>query len=246
MGEVDDEIRHPELLRPVMDAARQARSLVMVEIDSGGGPQDRDDLLERLEFGFRVRPRGDVRRAAVGLVEHRRTRDGFRGQGAPAGPGEIAERLRDAVDGKDVVHRPRALRAARHPLERRKQRILGVGQAAVALDGLETGRPVPAGAGQDDPDGTRAQIDGQRLEELVDGGRVRVVTLPVPQVQAAIGDRQRPVRREHIDVIRLDRLPIDGILNRHRGSQGQQARQLTAVDGGEVGQQDERHPSVRR
>ena len=135
---------------PALDASDQGPLLVEFEVMVIPGVQHRQDGAE--VFGELLVGRSGCGGAAhVGMLD------------------ESEEDLGHPLHGQDVVDQSRGDRAAGHAVVGCRLRVLGQGQAAVSLDGLQAVRALGAGPGEDDADGLLVAVLGQGVEEEVNG-----------------------------------------------------------------------------
>jgi hypothetical protein len=115
----------------------------------------------------------------------------------------------------------------------------------VLLDRLQAESAVGPGAGQDDADRVVPLIFGQRTEEAVDRAAAAARPVGLGHPQQAVVDRQRRIRGDDIDMIRLDPRLVRHQAHRHRRMAGEQLRHQRLVPRIEVLDHHERHAAVR-
>ena len=94
------------------------------------------------------------------------------------------------------VHGAGRDRAARHAVIAGLVGVLRDDKAAVLLHRLQAKAAVGAGARQDDADGARAAVLGQRMQQEIERQARAMTRLGLRQVQRAVGDRQIGRRAE--------------------------------------------------
>ena len=131
---------------PSLDPAIDRGRLVGGQIIAERRPDENDQLVD-LRLNLRRR-RPDARQ--VGVMRN------------------MQELLGDLIRGQREVSPAAVDRAAGHPLELRRTRILGERDAARFLDRLEAERPVCPRPREHHPDRARSLVLGQRTKEVVD------------------------------------------------------------------------------
>ena len=145
----------------------------MREIHAAGDAQQAEDALEAVALGMDLDdPRFLV---PIEIV-------------VAADPDQLAG---DPFRVEDVIERSRWPRCVGHAVVLGRLLVLGEGDPAFALDGLEPERAVGAAPGEDDPDRPAALVLGQRSEQVVDrhGHAAGLGTGP---------QRQRPPNQGHV------------------------------------------------
>ncbi len=123
--------------------------------------------------------------------------------------------------------------------------LLGEGDAAFGLDGLEAQDPVGGGARQDHSDGPAALVLGQRAQEVVNGPLHPPGLDPTGQAQHALLQTHGDARGRNVDAVRLHPHAVLHLGDRHPGDLGQDFRQHAVGPGGQVLHQDETHAGVQ-
>ena len=161
----------------------------------------------------------------------------------PPGPLQPDQLGGHGLDRGDEIDGAGGDRAQRHAVEARTGAIaalhpdvaLNESQAAAFLDGLEAERAVGAGPRQHDADCVLAQAGGQAVEEAVDqAGFPRRVGDRQAQMEAAVDQRDRGMRRRHIDAIGFDQVAIDRFADTHRRPARQDVGQHALAVRGQV------------
>ena len=184
-----------------LDAAQYRGALVVAEVVTGVGAQRRDDALQ----GFFIAGVG----AAVILVAVGAWRFGFdgrRGQSHVARSLPQVDQFHRHLGGRQhEIDHPGGDGGDRHAIVVAVGGLLRQRDATEFLHPPQADRAVRSGAGQDD--GNRAPLVrfGQGAEEQIDRGVPAGRALQGGHRQVAVIHRQLQVRRDHIDVPRLDR-----------------------------------------
>ncbi len=145
--------------------------------------------------------------------------------------------------GQDDVDAPGGDRALRHAAVLRRG-VLGERDPALALDDLDAFGPVEAAAAEHDAHGQAVAIQGERLEEAVDG-QVHAPDLDArPDLKRAPADEQPCVGRQAVDVVDLDRDSVGRGGDGHGGGAAEDLDQATLVMGIEVMDDDQRDAGV--
>ena len=161
-------------------------------------------------------------------------------------PGIADEQIGHLGWSEDEVRQVGIDQAPRHGWEFRRFRFLGDHQPAHRLDRLRARRAVGAHAGEHHRHGTLLLLFGQAAEQIVHrpavtpGGEFRA------EVQAPVLHGQRVAGADHIDAIRLDRLPVDHFGHRHQGVLGEDFDQHALPIRGQVLDEDVGHAGVGR
>ena len=99
--------------------------------------------------------------------------------------------------------------------------------------------------GEDDADGVRPGVLGQRAEKGVDRHVLRAVLGPRHEVEGPIGgDAHVEVRRDHVNAIGLDPHGLGDLDDGHLGGGGEELGEYALVGGGEVLDEDDGHAGV--
>ena len=159
---------------------------------------------------------------------------------------ESQEDLGHLLHGQDVVDQSRGDRAAGHAVVGCRLRVLGQGQAAVGLDGLQAVRALGAGPGEDDADGLLVAVLGQGVEEEINGYPPPAALGRRGQVEHLVADGDVLVRRNDVDMIGLDRHSVLRLHDRHGRVRGEQLDHVALAGGVEVRDEHERQAIVRR
>jgi hypothetical protein len=146
-----------------------------------------------------------------------------------------------------MIHQPRGDGAPQDAIIPGRGRALGYRHAAALLDGLEAQGAIGASAREHDAHDVRTLGGGQRAEKSVDGRAMAVGLLGWRlHAQDAAADGQGGIRRDHVDMVGLNRCGRRHLSHRHPGILRQQRRQEARAVGGEVLDEHERHAAVRR
>lgn len=92
---------------------------------------------------------------------------------------------------------------------------MGKDDAAALLDCAGTARAVGVSAGEHDTDGGTAKLFGEGHEKTIDGQVQTGPARPACQPKTLLGDRKSGVRRNDIEVTRLDVQLISDLHDRH-------------------------------
>jgi hypothetical protein len=216
-----------------LNPAQQRRLSIAVEVVPGAGTQDGEDLAQVLTVAFEhvlVRRAVAVRRT-VAVRGVRETRESLQ-HGRHVARFEYLVR----VSGMD--------QAARHSGESRGFGLLRDADAARGLDRLRAGRPVRAGARQDDRDGFLVLLQRERAEEVVDGAAVTAFLERFAELQSAVLEGERAARGDDVDVVGFDGHAIAHFLHRDPRAAAQDVAEHARVVGREVLHDDIRHAAV--
>ena len=189
-----------------------------------------------------------VRRA--GAQEHRQVRelalidvvDVEHVRAAPV----VGEQCRHPVDGQDPVHQPRVDGVPGHAGKFRRGGILRQHDAPVALHLLQAGAAVGAGAREHDRDRAACQALAEGNEQLVHrtpaAARFRRFTQPQPVAL----DRERAVRHDDVDVVRLDPHAVLDVAHGHGRAPREDLADVALPRGIQVKDEHECHAGVGR
>ena len=157
---------------------------------------------------------------------------------------QACRHLRHRQHGIDQAGGDRAGRHAGHRLVA----VAGLRQRqpAVILDRAQPLRTIAAGAGQHHAHGAVTLVFGQRGEEGIDRPAMLARRRRLAYLQHAVGDGQRGIRRNHIDMPRLDAHAVRCLQHRHAGAAADQLRQQAVVVRRQVLHQHEGQFAVRR
>jgi hypothetical protein len=143
--------------------------------------------------------------------------------------------LRDACElGGNVLGREHEVHgsgghgAARHRVVARGI-ILRECDPALGLDGLQAQCAVGGGARENDADGTVALVFCECVEEKINRSMRRSCLGARPEGQHARGDAQTLVRRNDVDVIRLDAQVVGHLVDRERRRASEQLRERAVM-----------------
>ena len=89
-------------------------------------------------------------------------------------------------------------------------------------------------------------ILGQRSKEVVDRPAQAAAIRDLPDANQPLVNRERPVGRDDVDVVRFERLTILRVMDTERRGPGQQFRHQAVVRGIEVHDDDKAEPRLRR
>ena len=156
------------------------------------------------------------------------------------------QHLRNLFYRQHVVGRVGGDRAPRHAIMLSGGGLLDEGNTADRLDLLQAERAVGAAAGEDDADGPLLLILGQRPEEKVDRHVRRSSRGGRREPQDALADTEVAVRRDHVDVVSLDRRVAGHLPHGHLRVLAQQLGGQALVGGIEMLDHHERHAAVGR
>ena len=212
-----------------LDAPHQGLFLVLAEVVA-------DFLVQQFADGFQVC--GYITAyAVVALALMRGVHLFLVGQ-------QACRHLRHRQHGIDQAGGDRAGRHAGHRLVA----VAGLRQRqpAVILDRAQSLRAIAAGAGQHHAYGAVTLVFGQRGEEGIDRPTMLARRRRLAYLQHAIGDGQRGIRRNHIDMPRLDSHAVRCLQHRHGGAAADQLRQQAVVVWRQVLHQHESQLAVRR
>ena len=212
-----------------LDAPHQGLFLVLAEVVA-------DFLVQQFADGFQVC--GYITAyAVVALALMRGVHLFLVGQ-------QACRHLRHRQHGIDQAGGDRAGRHAGHRLVA----VAGLRQRqpAVILDRAQSLRAIAAGAGQHHAYGAVTLVFGQRGEEGIDRPAMLARRRRLAYLQHAVGDGQRGIRRNHIDMPRLDAHAVRCLQHRHAGAAADQLRQQAVVVRRQVLHQHEGQFAVRR
>ena len=171
----------------------------------------------------------------------------FRHDGRRAAPGVVRNQPRGHLrDGEDVVGKPRRNRVPGHVLVIGFVRILYEADTTPFLYPLHPHGSVGARAREDDAGGPGALTICERAEEDVDRSSPLLDPRDGGQLEMAVDHRHALIRREHVNMIRHDRGPIDDGRHRDRRGSLQHFGQPALVFGRQVQDDDIGHPAVDR
>ena len=200
------------------DAADDGGALVLREIDAGVAAEDAEDLVHD---AVGHRGEGGVLLGGVGMA------------------GEPHQLAGDLVGRQDVIDPAVGDGASRHGVVAGRFFVLGEGDAALGLDGLEAEGAVGAAAGQDHADGASLLVVGQGAEHVVDG-HVRPPGADARrQDDAAVMDGQIGVGRDQVDVAGQEAHPGLGLGHGQRRDPRQQFGQEALVSRRQVLHEEE-------
>src|SRR5581483_5664068 len=125
--------------------------------------------------------------------------------------------------------------------------VLGQGDAAGRLDGLQAVGAVPAATGQDDPDGAVAQARRHRLEQPIGGGAHEMYPDRVGQGKGAVGvDEEVPVGRRDVHDAGSEAVAVLGLLDGQVDVSAEDLGHQAGAVRVEVLDQDDRRGEVAR
>ena len=150
-----------------------------------------------------------------------------------------------ALDRQDVIDVAGGDGAARHPVIVRGLRGLSDRHPAAGLDRLQAQRPFRARAREDDADGAFLLVLGQGCRKVSIGNRRPRRLERLGEVELPLADRQGPVRRDHVDVVRLDGHRVGDLDHFHGRDPAQELDHEALVGRVQVLDQDKSHPAVR-
>jgi hypothetical protein len=208
-----------------VDAPGERAALVLAEIAAFARPKQGDDRIELV--------------AAPPVAAH----DAI-GIGEVAVPAEAHEHLGHRAGIEHVIRMPRVDRAARHPVEARRPRVLHQRAAARALHHLQAMGAVGAGAREDDGDRALLALFRKRREENVHRTALATRHLRLAQAQVAVTHFERGVRRDHVDPVALDRHAVLDLEHGHRRPLRQDMRKLALLGRVEMKHGHEGHAAV--
>ena len=188
------QVRQPVDLQPPLDAAQHGGTFVVLEVVAGARQQRGHDLPQRqLRRSRRIRRR----RGHVGI--RRRQLDAL--HVAP----QLDQPRPDLVRRQHDVDLAGGDRGRGHAVELGVVDALRDDHAGLQLDVADAGRTVGTAAGQHHRHRALAVRVRERAEEQVDDDLAAAVALQRVQAQAAVDHRQPLARRDHVDVVGLDR-----------------------------------------
>ena len=210
--------------QPAREASLQGGRFVLGVVDPDSLAHDEEDLLQGILVHLHRRQLGIDREVRV-----------------PAQPDELFGEQRE---GQRVIDDARVDRALRHAAELRGLRILHQGDPVLALDRPEPGGPVRRGPGKDYADRLATALVRERAKKRVH----RQVGLrpALDEDQLLTGEGDIGVRRNHVDVVRLDAHAVLDLNDLHRGRLGERLAEEARVSRIEMLDEDERHSGVRR
>ena len=147
------------------------------------------------------------------------------GRGRSARLKELQDRGDDAVGGQDVIDQPGRFRRQRHSVIAGGARLLNDADAAMLLDRAQAQRAVRPGPRQDHAGRGMTAVMGQAFEEIVDRAAQPARLVEIGQMQAAVADQHPRPRRDGIDMPRLQRGAVGGLLHAQRRAAVQQLGQ---------------------
>ena len=209
------------------ETAFDGRELVVAEIDAADRPQQVEDLVQFLLA------RRELGRRFVRAVQVRMAR-------------QVDELRADGARVEHEVDHPGCNGGAGHAVVLRRRRILRHRDAAGRFDLAYAQRAVGRRARQDDADRARSGSVGQRGEERVDGRVLGAIVGACAQMERPADDDHLRVRRNHVDVIRLDVQAVRGLHDRHRRLARQQRDERALMLRREVLHEHDRDVWIRR
>lgn len=218
---------------PPRQTALQRVGFVLRKIDPGILPQHKENLVIIFHRFQRRLVFRRWRRGALPARDWRVPRD------AQNFPGDLRDR-------QQRIHTARHRRALRHLEKLRAGLRLGESEAARRLDRAEPQRSIRAGAGQNHADGARTGIPRQRAEKSIDRQMQSFRPEPRRQFKDPPPDRHIRIRRDHMQMIRLQSLSLDDLHHLHRRDLPEQLHQLTLVRGIEMLHQHKGQPRIIR
>ena len=180
-----------------------------------------------------------MRRSSLALGVHVERADGLLAMG------QLHHALGQAGERRDEIGRPRGDGVLRHGGEAGFRRLLHHDDAPALPDGLDTHRPIGAGARQDDGDAV-ATGGGDGAEEHVDGRAPAARLAELPCRDAVAIDDEFAVGRDHIDAIGLEGRPVLDLVDGHPGAARQDVGEHARVVGCEVKNDDVGEAEIRR
>ena len=216
-------------LHAALQPPDQGRVLVAAEIVRAAGVQEGRDLGQVLL---------EVAALAVAILLLRNP-DQMRGI--------VDELPRHGLDRHDVIDQAGGRRAARHALQGRGIELgLRQRQAAVLLDGADADRAVAPDTREHDADGALATVLGQRGEEGIDRPAKLARRRRRGDLENAILDGERRIRRNDEDTVLFDCGAIRGRDDRNGALRPEQLDQEALVVRVEMLHQHEGHAGVGR
>ena len=225
--DVRREIVEPVELQPTLHAPSDGRFLVSREIAAGAIADDLEDVAQR-------------RLAVASLVGDEITED------VRVELGQLDQARSNVGHWQGNVDRPGADRAAGHAVVLRISGILGDRQPAVSLDRRQAGRSVGPRSAEDDTDRAAVVHLGERPEEVVDEMASSHHVLHRRQPQVGVDCRQVPVRRDHIDAVRLERYGLGHLQDRYGRMGLEEFCEVALVVRRQVDDHHERHAGLCR
>ena len=218
--------RHPDDGHPPMNPAKQRRRLVGREIVAGPNLEQHQDVAQCtrvVEVIGRLRP--------IHLRQ----------------PGEIrADPRRHLLHRQHDINKAGRDGVARHIAVFGLAGILRDREAAMFLDALESSRTVGTSPGQNHADRPRTVRLGKRTKKDVHWRSTLFRASEFRDGQVSVEDRQASVRRDDVDVIRLERSCRRDLGHWKRERHLQDFRQLAVVVGRQVQNDHVGHGPVRR
>src|SRR5215471_6344842 len=154
---------------------------------------------------------------------------------------DARELPRDGLRRQHVVHTTGSDGAPRHAVIFRRRRILRERHPALRLDFRHTERTVRAGTRKNDSDRPAALFIRQGTHEVVDGHMQTTRLLARGDLQYPARNGHGGVRRNHIDVVWLQRQTVRHLSHPHHGLFGKQLGQDAVVGRIQVLNQNESH-----
>ena len=151
---------------------------------------------------------------------------------------------RDQSRRHHEVHAARVERAARHAVMLGGV-VLHESDPALSLDRLQAERPVGPGPRQNHADGLTVSRDRQRLQEHIHRQMQSGSQSAWSQPQSIPLDHHVRVRRDDVDVIRLQLSPIAHFAHHHRREVRQNLGHRTLVVGVQMRDDNKRQPAPR-
>ncbi len=213
------------------DAAVDRARAIGAEVDAGRAAQDHIDLVHPVGIFLHL----SLDRCWIGGVA-----DEIRM------PAQACKLGGDARRVQDHVHGVGADGGRRHTVVARRRRVLRERDAAPTLDRGQAERSIRGGPRQHDADGARSLVEGQRTKEVVYGKMHALRRRALHQAEATVKDRQVLARRYDVDVVGLHLHVVLGHEHGHAGAACQDLGQDRLVLGGEVLDEHQRDPRVRR
>ena len=193
-------------LHPPRDPAQHGRTFVLGKIVTGAHPQMRENAPQQFL----------VEIADVG------------NRHAVLDPDQIDQPLGEIVDRHDKIGNAGGNRAARHRGIFGLARFLNQDDAAGLLHRAHADRTVGAGAAQDDSEAV-AQFFGERTEEQIDRRALAARLIEFKRGNFVIDHLQPPIRRNDIDVIGFQMLPLTDFDDRHACARRDDIDELAAM-----------------
>ena len=158
----------------------------------------------------------------------------------------FADRPGHFLNFKHLVHEPGGHSAFRHAVIFRGFRILHQGQAAGFFDRPQTLAAIRAGSRQHNTGGIGALIVRQAAEEHINRPAETPRLGKIRQLQTAVLHRQAGVRRDQIDIVRLDHHSVADLTHGHGRAPAEQFGQHALMIGVKMLDQNVSEPAIRR